>query len=36
MGSLVTILKKAKNFYGNGVKKITLKEKEMLKKFKYW
>ncbi len=36
MGSLVTILKKAKNFYGDGKKKITLKEKEMLKKFKYW
>ena len=29
MGSLVTILKKAKNFYGNGVKKITLKRKSV-------
>ena len=36
MSSLVTILKKAKNFYGDGKKTITAKEKEMLKKFKYW
>ena len=36
MNHLTTILKKAKNYYGDGVKKITDKEKEMLKKFKYW
>ena len=36
MNSLANILKKAKNYYGNGLKKITTKEREMLKKFKYW
>ncbi len=33
---ITDVLKKSKSYFGDGVKKITDKEKEMLKKFKYW
>ena len=33
---MTDVLKKSKSYFGDGVKKITDKEKEMLKKFKYW
>jgi len=36
MMHLIDVLKKSKSYFGDGVKKITDKEKEMLKKFKYW
>jgi N-acetylneuraminate synthase len=36
MKLLSEILNKAPKFFGNGIKKISRKEKEILKKFKYW
>ena len=36
MNTLSGILKKAHTFFGDGKKKISLVEKKMLKKFKYW
>ena len=36
MMALSGILKKAHTFFGNGKKRISLVEKKMLKKFKYW
>jgi len=36
MTSLSGVLKKAYTFFGNGKKNISLVEKKMLKKFKYW
>ena len=36
MVNLTRILKKAPSILGNGIKKISKQEKEMLEKFKYW
>jgi len=36
MENLVSILQKAPLIMGNGIKKISIEEKKMLKKFKYW
>ena len=36
MENLTSILKKAPNIVGNGVKNFSKEEKKMLSKFKYW
>ena len=36
MNNLSEVLKKAKTFFGNGKKKMSIEEKKLLKKFKYW
>ena len=36
MENFTSILKKAPSLMGNGIKSISVNEKKMLKKFKYW
>jgi len=36
MSNLSEVLKRAKTFFGNGKRKISIEEKKLLKKFKYW